>query len=116
MLTGEMKARCISELQKFVGDFQERRSKVTHEVMREFTRPRKMQYGGNPHLAKVTPVPAGPGAANANGVPTGPVDGAEKSAGKDGRGTKGERKAAKLAAKKDEKMAVRQKDKEGEAS
>ena len=116
MLTGEMKARCISELQKFVGAFQESRSKVTHEVMREFTKPRKMEYGGNPHLEEVAPVPAEVEAATANGVPNGSADGAEKAVGKDGRGTKGERKAAKAAEKKAEKMAMRQKEKDGPAA
>ena len=110
MLTGEMKARCISELQKFVGAFQERRAQVTHEVMRSFTTPRKLEYGGNPHMEKIAPV-----LVEANGVVAdgAAADGGEKAAGKDGRGTKGERKAAKLAAKKEEKMAIRQKEQEG---
>ena len=103
MLTGEMKARCISELQKFVGAFQERRSKVTHEAMREFTRPRRMEYGGNPHLEKVTPIPAEGEGAQANGVANGSAE--EKVVREDGKLTKGEKRAAKIAEKKREKEA-----------
>jgi tryptophanyl-tRNA synthetase len=107
MLTGEMKARCIKELQKFVGEFQERREKVTYEAMRSFMRPRKLVYGGNPHLqAPAVPVvDEGTDGAVANGAPVG----GEKVAGKEGRGTKGERKAAKMAEKKEKKLADRTK-------
>ncbi|KAK3707860.1 tryptophan--tRNA ligase [Vermiconidia calcicola] len=103
MMTGEMKARCIAELQKFVGEFQERRKEITHEVMRTYTTPRKMEYGGNPR------VKASPSEANGSLTETP----AAAAAGKDGRGTKGERKAAKLAAKKEGKLPVRQKDQDG---
>jgi tryptophanyl-tRNA synthetase len=103
MLTGEMKARCIQELQKFVGEFQERRAKVSHEVLRSFTRPRKLTYGGNPNLS----APMVPVVDEEQVVANGSAG--EKAAGKDSRGTKGERKAAKLAEKKAEKMAMREK-------
>lgn len=36
MMTGELKKRCIDVLQKVVGDFQERKSKVTDEVIDYF--------------------------------------------------------------------------------
>ncbi|CAO3690053.1 unnamed protein product [Umbelopsis ramanniana] len=36
MLTGELKKRCIEELQKVVGNFQERKAKVTDEVIDYF--------------------------------------------------------------------------------
>ena len=109
LLTGEMKARCISELQKFVSDFQERRKSVTLKTMREFTRPRKLEYGGNPNI-QVSAVPTvEEGKADTNGT----ADGEEKSGGKDGRGTKGERKAAKLAEKKQQKLAERSKQDSG---
>jgi hypothetical protein len=75
-----------------------------------------MEYGGNPHLEKVTPIPAEADAANANRVPNGGLVGAEKTAGKDGRGTKRERKDAKAAEKKAEKLAMRQKEKDGGAA
>lgn len=106
MLTGEMKARCISELQKFVAAFQERRSKVTHEVMRSFMAyPRVLEYRGNPNLPMAEiGVPTKDGSVNG-------VAAAEEKAtagGKDGRGTKGERKAAKLA----EKMAAKKEGKD----
>lgn len=104
MLTGEMKARCIAELQKFVTGFQEQRAKVTHETMRQFMTPRKLEFKGNPNPTK--PPPATNGAAATDGS-------ADKSAGKDGRGTKGERKALKDAEKKAkkeaEKLALRDK-------
>ncbi|KAF2482787.1 hypothetical protein BDY17DRAFT_317343 [Neohortaea acidophila] len=105
MLTGEMKARCITELQKFVADFQERRAKVTHEVMRQYMTPRKLEFAGNPNATR----PSAKEEA-VNGSENGTAPAAEASAAsKDGRGTKGERKAAKLAAKKDQKLASRPK-------
>lgn len=36
MLTGEIKAKCIEVLQKFVGEFQERRALVTDNVLEHF--------------------------------------------------------------------------------
>ncbi|KAI7643340.1 Nucleotidylyl transferase, partial [Hortaea werneckii] len=105
MLTGEMKQRCIAELQTFVGAFQERRAKVDHGVMREYMRPRKLVWGGNPSPTK----PAGKseeGGGSGEGA-AGDGAGGEKRA--DGRGTKGERKAAKRAAQKEEKLAARPK-------
>jgi tryptophanyl-tRNA synthetase len=116
MLTGEMKKRCIDELQKFVGDFQERRSKITDESMREFTRPRKLEYGGKPDAMSFGAF--GKSEVLANGEAGKGPDGAAVGA-KEGRGTKGERKAAKNAEKKaekeKEKLAVRGKE-EGGAS
>ena len=47
MLTGDMKKRCIAELQKFVQEFQDRRSKVDDAEMRKFTAyPRKLECKG----------------------------------------------------------------------
>ncbi|KAM0712121.1 hypothetical protein Q7P37_011215 [Cladosporium fusiforme] len=100
LLTGEMKQRCIAELQKFVAAFQERRSKIDDAAMREFMRPKKLEYAGNPNPKK--PVPAAPAAAGENA-------GEAAAPREDGRGTKGERKAAKLAAQKAEKLALREK-------
>jgi len=102
LLTGEMKQRCIAELQKFVSAFQERRSKVDDEAMRSFMRPKKLEYAGNPNPTK--PVPAAPAAANAVGEGEGEGAGRE-----DGKLTKGERKALKIAAQKAEKLALREK-------
>ncbi|KAK0465514.1 uncharacterized protein EV420DRAFT_1514695 [Desarmillaria tabescens] len=36
LLTGQLKAKCIEALQKFVGDFQEKRAKVTDETVSAF--------------------------------------------------------------------------------
>ena len=36
LLTGELKQKCISILQKVIGDFQEKRSKVTDAIVQEF--------------------------------------------------------------------------------
>lgn len=44
MLTGELKAIIISELQKIVGDLQQKRALVTDEILDEFMRPRKLKY------------------------------------------------------------------------
>ena len=99
LLTGEMKQRCIAELQKFVAAFQERRSKVDDEAMRTFMRPKKLEYAGNPNPTK--PVPAAPAANGGEGSANAPRE--------DGRGTKSERKMAKLAAQKAEKLALREK-------
>jgi tryptophanyl-tRNA synthetase len=36
MLTGQLKAKCIDLIQRFVGEFQERRSKLTDDVVKQF--------------------------------------------------------------------------------
>ena len=51
--TGEMKKRCIEVLQEYVAAFQERRKKTTDETVREFSTPRKLEYGLNPNPVKV---------------------------------------------------------------
>ncbi|KAK4900906.1 tryptophan--tRNA ligase [Elasticomyces elasticus] len=116
ILTGEMKKRCIAELQKFVSDFQERRKGVSEEMMRGYMTPRKLEFKGNPSPTKPrAPVAAASTAENggeaaANGA-SAEVDGEKGAATReDGRGTKGERKAAKLAEKKAMKMAERPKE------
>jgi tryptophanyl-tRNA synthetase len=53
MLTGELKAKCIGELQAYVKGFQERRAKVTDEVVDIFFARKKLEWKGNPN-AKVT--------------------------------------------------------------
>jgi len=45
LLSGELKAKCIEELQAFVGGFQERRKAVTPEVVAEFMRVRPLEWG-----------------------------------------------------------------------
>ena len=51
MLTGELKQRCISELQKYVQAFQEKKATVTDEVVKEFMSERKLEWKGNPRLS-----------------------------------------------------------------
>jgi len=103
-----MKARCIEELQKFVAEFTERREKVTDEVLRTFTRPRKLEFAGNPNPTQPLSEQGAAG-SEANGSASAPA----KVEREDGRGTKGERKAAKLAEKNAAKLALRQKGGEG---
>ncbi|GAM91006.1 hypothetical protein ANO11243_090530 [Dothideomycetidae sp. 11243] len=105
--TGDLKKRCIAELQKFVGAFQERRAEVTDEVRRQFTTPRKLEFKGHPN-------PTVPGGIEAFGAEdTKKKQATENSEGKQvlsGRGTtKKERKEAKNAEKKAEKLALREK-------
>ncbi|GIJ99402.1 hypothetical protein Aspvir_001534 [Aspergillus viridinutans] len=49
MLTGEVKQKCIAELQAYVQAFQERRAEVTDEIVAEFMRPRPLEWKGNPN-------------------------------------------------------------------
>ncbi|CAG8553292.1 8963_t:CDS:10 [Cetraspora pellucida] len=41
MMTGELKDRCIKILQKFVGDFQQRKSEITEETLKTFMDPNR---------------------------------------------------------------------------
>lgn len=52
MLTGELKARCIAELQAYVKGFQDRRSAVTEEVVNEFMALRSLEWKANPSPTK----------------------------------------------------------------
>ena len=56
MLTGELKAICIRELQTYVAAFQERRAKVSDETVKEFMETRPLKWGGNPRATIVVPV------------------------------------------------------------
>ena len=44
MLTGQLKKELIGVLQKLVGEHQERRAKVTDDVVREFMTPRSLNF------------------------------------------------------------------------
>jgi tryptophanyl-tRNA synthetase len=92
MLTGELKAKCISELQVYVKGFQERRAKVTDELVEDFFARKKLIWKGNPN-----PIVDSNKDGGAN------VDGEEKAA--PGKLTKNQEK--KLAKQKliDEKKA-----------
>ncbi|PPJ55161.1 hypothetical protein CBER1_05450 [Cercospora berteroae] len=105
LMTGDMKKRCIAELQKFVTDFQERRSKIDDNTMREFTRLRKLEFKGNPNPTHPQGEPEANGAAK----------GEEKVVREDGKLTKGERKALKIAQQKAEKERLRQEKESGQA-
>jgi tryptophanyl-tRNA synthetase len=104
--TGEMKKRCIEELQKFITGFQERRKLVDDDVMDVFMTPRKLVFAGNPNPTN----PPGEAAGEAAGA---------KVVREDGKLTKGEKKAQKLAALKEEKekkLALRQQGAGGDAA
>ena len=56
MLTGELKALCIEELQKYVKGFQERRAKVDEAVVDEFMALKPLEFKGNPNPIKTLEV------------------------------------------------------------
>ncbi|TQS32276.1 hypothetical protein Golomagni_07414, partial [Golovinomyces magnicellulatus] len=61
LLTGELKAICIEYLQEYVAVFQERRAKVTPEIVQEFMSVRPLKWNGNPRVTRadlVVPVKA----------------------------------------------------------
>ena len=49
LLTGELKAICISHLQEYVQAFQARRAQVTDEVLEDFFARKKLVFKGNPN-------------------------------------------------------------------
>jgi tryptophanyl-tRNA synthetase len=73
MLTGELKARCIAELQNYVRGFQERRSKVSEEIVDGFMKTRPLEWKANPNPKRPEPAQGTPAAENsaetAGGVP-----------------------------------------------
>lgn len=52
ILTGEMKKECIRLMQEYVKGFQERRAKVTDEILKSYMAPRKLEWKGNPNPKK----------------------------------------------------------------
>jgi len=54
LLTGELKAICIKEVQEWVKGFQERRAQVTDEVLDEFMAKRPLEWRGNPRVPMVS--------------------------------------------------------------
>lgn len=56
LLTGELKAKCIEELQLYVKGFQERRAKVDEAVVDEFMKIKPLEYKGNPNPIKTLEV------------------------------------------------------------
>lgn len=55
LMSGEMKKECIEVLQKFVSEYQERRSKITTETLDSFMKPHKLVYGQKERLVPATP-------------------------------------------------------------
>lgn len=45
LLTGELKARCIKELQTFIAAFQERKKAVTDEIVKSYMTPKPLEWG-----------------------------------------------------------------------
>ncbi|MCV5116788.1 hypothetical protein OFC47_25460, partial [Escherichia coli] len=53
MLTGDLKAICIKELQTYVAAFQERRAKVDEEAVKLFMKTRPLKWNGNTRAPNV---------------------------------------------------------------
>lgn len=51
-MISKLKAICIQRLQDYVSAFQERRTQVTEEVVREFMAVRKLEWNGNPNVPR----------------------------------------------------------------
>lgn len=69
MLTGELKAKCISELQTYVKDFQERQSKVTEKVVDQFMRVHPLEWKANPNPKRPAPAESAKTEGVVDGVP-----------------------------------------------
>lgn len=88
-----MKAICIKYLQEYVAGFQERREKVTDEVVSEYMSTRPLEWTGNPKVPRADLV-----------VPVEKDDGAEKKG--DGElSLSQQKKLAKLKANEEKKAA-----------
>ncbi|KAK0652287.1 hypothetical protein B0T16DRAFT_454666 [Cercophora newfieldiana] len=105
LLTGELKAICIKELQTYVAAFQERRAKVEDKVVDLFMERRPLQWVGNPNAARVVPV--------VDGAAEGAADGKE---GGDGKLTKNQLKKLEKQKMIDAKKAQKAKEKEEQAT
>lgn len=73
MLTGELKAKCIAELQVYTKGFQERRAAVTDAIVEDFVSLKKLEWKGNPNPIKVETASKGgeavAGAVGGEGAP-----------------------------------------------
>jgi len=96
LLTGELKAICIQELQKYVAAFQERRAEVSDETVDLFMERRALRWVGNPQAPRVVPV----------------VEAAAEAAG-DGKLTKNQLKKLEKQKQIEAKKAQKAKEKEG---
>jgi len=100
LLTGELKAICIQHLQDYVVGFQERRAKVTDEVVDEFMKTRPLEWNGNPKVPRADLI-VPTAAENAGETPADGEGGLTKSA------LKKQAKLEKLAKEKAEKAAAK---------
>ncbi len=66
-MTGEIKGKCIEQLQTYVKGFQERRSQVTEELVDLFMSQRPLEWKANPRAQIALPVGEGPKAAAGEG-------------------------------------------------
>jgi tryptophanyl-tRNA synthetase len=103
MLTGELKAICIKELQKYVAAFQERRAKVDDEMVKLFMERRPLKWGGNPRAPIVVPK-----------VEDGEADGAPAEG--EGKMTKNQLKKLEKIKQAEAKKAQKAKDKAEQAA
>jgi len=55
ILTGDLKAICIKQLQEYVAAFQGRRAKMDDEAVKLFMERRPLKWGGNPRAPIVVP-------------------------------------------------------------
>jgi tryptophanyl-tRNA synthetase len=104
LLTGELKAICIKELQAYVAAFQERRAKVDDEAVTLFMAKRPLQWTGNPRAPRVVPV-----------VETS-TDAADGKEGGDGKLTKNQLKKLEKQKQIEAKKAQKAKEKEQAAT
>jgi len=105
MLTGELKAICIKELQKYVAAFQERRAKVGDDVVELFMERRPLKWVGNPKAPLVVPQ-----------VVEGNADAADGKEGGDGKLTKNQLKKLEKQKQIEAKKAQKAKEKEEQAA
>jgi tryptophanyl-tRNA synthetase len=95
LLTGDLKKQAIDLLQDYVAKFQERRAKVTDEVLESYMKPRKLQWGGH-------------------ALPVRPKEDTKQAAGGQKKENKKEKKKAekKLAAEEGQPQGVKQENKD----
>lgn len=58
MLTGELKKECITLMQAYVKEFQERRALVTDEILDAYMTPRKLEWAGRKGKIAAGEIPA----------------------------------------------------------
>ncbi|KAH8893357.1 tryptophanyl-tRNA synthetase [Thozetella sp. PMI_491] len=104
LLTGEIKKKCIEQLQIYVKGFQERRAQVTEEMVDLFMSKRPLEWKGNPKANIVVPVVEDGAAAPASGE------------GGDGKLTKNQLKKIEKQKQVEAKKAQKAKEKEEAAA